>query len=122
MSALVLVPALFFAGMGLFALAWPERVVGFFGTPGLTVDGRNEVRAVYGGFGAAVAALLLWSLAEPPLARGIHVAVGIALLGMAFGRVVSCAVDGGAGRHPWLFLAVEIALAACLLGAAARAA
>ena len=121
MSALVLVPALFFAGMGLFAFAWPERVVGFFGTPNLTVDGRNEVRAVYGGFGVAVAALLFGALAAPELARGIEITVAIALLGMAFGRIVSRVIDGGAGRYPWLFLGVEIALAVCLLGAAACA-
>ena len=95
-------------------------VIAFFGTSSLTVDGRNEVRAVYGGFGVAVSALLFGALAAPELARGIEISVAIALLGMAFGRVVSRLIDGGAGRYPWLFLGVEIALAACLLGAAAR--
>lgn len=112
---LVLPVAVFFAGMGAFALLWPKRVVALFGTTSLSVDGRNEVRAVYGGFGLAVAGLLLWVSARPVLGAPALLAVAVALLGMALGRLVSRIVDGAAGFYPWLFFAVELLLAGMLL-------
>ena len=45
--------------MGLGALWRPVLVTAQFGIPSLTRDGRNEVRAVYGGFGLAMALVLL---------------------------------------------------------------
>ena len=114
-SVLVIGVALFFATMDVFALLRPERVVSFFGTTSLTVDGRNEVRAVYGGFGIAVAAVLVAALREPSWGAGAFLAIAAALFGMAGGRLVSRAVDGRAGRYAWLFLGVELVLAASLL-------
>ena len=105
----------FFAAMGGFALLWPERVVAFFRTDGLTVDGRNEVRAVYGGFGVAVAGLLALGLRRPEWGAGAVLAVAVALLGMAAGRIVSRVVDGSAGPWPWVFFGVEVSLAGLLL-------
>jgi len=104
-----------FAAMGLAALALPERIVAYFGTPGLTRDGRNEVRAVYGGFGLAVAALLCG--AQAPLRSGVLLAVAVALLGMAAGRLLSALLDGAPGRWPWIFMAVELAGGCALLAA-----
>lgn len=109
--------AVFFAGMGLVALLRPERVLAFFGTHAQTRDGRNEVRAVYGGFGLAVAALLGASFQLPELRSGTLITVAVALLGMAAGRLIAAALDGPPGFFPWLFLGVEIALAAALLAA-----
>ena len=115
--ALVLVAAVaaFFFMMGAVALARPEQIVAYFGTPSLTRDGRNEVRAVYGGFGVAVGLLLLGTLWLPSLRPGVLVAVGIALLGMAIGRLVSALLDGSPGFVPWLFCGVELALSGALL-------
>ncbi len=115
MAACVLPVAAFFAAMGGFALLWPERVVAFFGTASLSVDGRNEVRAVYGGFGLAVAGLLALALREPAWGAGAVLAVAVALLGMAGGRIVSRVADGSAGTWPWVFLGVEVALAGLLV-------
>ena len=112
---IVVAVALFFAGMGGFALAWPERVVALFGTPALTADGRNEVRAVYGGYGLAVAGILVVTLREPSWAPGALLAVSVSLFGMAGGRLVSRAAEGSAGRYPWLFFGIELALSAALL-------
>ena len=112
---LVLWVAGFFAAMGLYALRWPARVVALFGTPSLTADGRNEVRAVYGGFGLAVTAALVAALRAPDWGPGVFLAVALALLGMAFGRLVSRLFDGPAGPYPWLFFGIELALAAALL-------
>jgi hypothetical protein len=109
--------ATFFLLMGIYALAWPEGVLRLFGTPSLTSDGRSEVRAVYGGFGIAIAAVLVLGLCSPEIARGIYLTVAMALGGMAVGRVVSRGIDGEAGPYPRLFLVVEVVLAAVLLAA-----
>lgn len=109
--------AVFFSGMGLVALLRPERVLAFFGTHQLTRDGRNEVRAVYGGFGLAIAALLGASFHLPEHRSGVLITVAVALLGMAAGRLIAAALDGPPGFFPWLFFGVEIALAALLLAA-----
>ncbi len=116
--ALVYLAAAFFAGMGLVALLQPERVLFFFGIRQLGRDGRNEVRAVYGGFGLAVAVLLLGTLSFfAPLRDGILFTVAVALLGMAAGRLVSVASDGNPGRYPWIFFGVELVLAGMLFRA-----
>ena len=111
----VVLVAAFFAAMGLVALAWPTRVLAFFGTPELTRDGRNEVRAVYGGFGLAIAGLLLTSFGLPEIRNGIITTVAVALLGMAGGRLIATLLDGPPGFYPWLFFGVEIVLASFLM-------
>ena len=117
--ALVLISlvAAFFFVMGVVALRRPGRIVAYFGTTSLTRAGRNEVRAVYGGFGVAVAVLLLATLWFPALRAGVLVAVAVALGGMAAGRLLSALLDGSPGFFPWLFCGVELALAAALAGA-----
>lgn len=114
-TILIIAVAVFFAGMGLVALARPEQVLAFFGTPSLSRDGRNEVRAVYGGFGLAVVSLLLVALEQPALRPGVLLTVALALVGMAAGRLISALIDGLPGFYPCLFFAVELALAAALL-------
>jgi len=109
---------LFFFGMGMVALAQPERIVRYFGTTELTVDGRNEVRAVYGGFGIVVAGLLAFTFTGTALATGILATLAVSLIGMASGRIVSRLIDGAIGLYPALFIAVELGLAAALLFAA----
>jgi hypothetical protein len=105
----------FFLAMGLVSLARPQYTLHFFGAKGLTADMRNEVRAVYGGFGVAIA-VLLWHTVrverrQPAYALGIRTAVMIALVGMAAGRVVSFGLEGIHGPYPLAFAAVELALA-----------
>ena len=116
-SFTVLFIAAAFALMGLVAIARPESILAYFGTRSLTRDGRNEVRAVYGGFGLAIAALLCASLRHPAIHAGAVLAVAVALLGMAAGRLLSVLIDGAPGRWPWIFMAVELGAAAALLGA-----
>jgi hypothetical protein len=116
-TMLVMLVAAFFASMGLVALLRPARVLSFFGTPELTRDGRNEVRAVYGGFGLAVAGLLLATFFIPGLRHGVIVTVAVSLVGMAMGRLVAAVIDGWPGFYPSLFLGVELLLAGMLLAA-----
>ena len=117
---LVAWPAVFFLGMGLFALARPDRVVDRFGTDVTTLDGRGEVRAVYGGFGIAVAAALFWTLVADDTSRWwVPLVVAVATLGMALGRLMSFALDRTRGSGlAWRYLALEVAIAVSLWVAA----
>nr|WP_197039710.1 DUF4345 family protein [Nocardia carnea] len=118
MRTVVLTAAgIFFTGMGLYALAAPARLVRPFGITAGTAPGRSEVRAVYGGFGLAVAAVLFWSATTPgELGRGVVIAVAVALAGMAAGRVVSRVLDSPAAFYPvWFYFWVETLAAAALL-------
>ena len=109
-----------FAAMGVYALAAPARVLALFGVRVDTPDGRNEVRAVYGGFGLAVAALLGVAAAGGGEARqGILVAIGIALAGMAAGRIVGGLADRPTSVFPvWTFFAIEVIAGGILLAIA----
>jgi hypothetical protein len=120
MQAAVGVVAALFAGMGVFALAWPGRVMAIFGNTELTLAGRNEVRAVYGGFGLAAASVLVWGLLSPRLAPGIFFAMGLALWGMAAGRAISVLIDKKADAMLWLFFASELAMGGILIFANLR--
>lgn len=113
---LVAWPAVFFLGMGLFALARPDRIVDRFGTDVTTLDGRGEVRAVYGGFGIAVAVVLFWALLADDAARWwVPFVVAVATFGMAAGRLVSLVLDHTRGSGlAWRYLALEVAIAVSL--------
>lgn len=52
---LIIVVALFFAGMGVYGLAAPGLLVAPFRLTADSATARAEVRAVYGGFGVATA-------------------------------------------------------------------
>ncbi len=75
--------------MGIGAIAKPALVPVQFGILELTPAGRNEVRAVYGGSGLFMALALLVALRQPALRDGILSTVGVALGGMAAGRLVA---------------------------------
>ena len=116
-DAVLLIVAAAFAAMGAGAIARPRLVLSQFGVPVDTVDGRNEVRAVYGGFGLAIAALLaVAALADPTTADGIVLSVAVALAGMAAGRLISTAFERPAKTYPvWVYFAIEVAGAAALV-------
>jgi hypothetical protein len=116
-DSLTLTVAAFFLVMGMIALAAPERIVEYFGITMLTTDGRNEVRAVYGGFGIAMASLLVATVWVSSIRTGVHLTLAAALIGMACGRLISRWIDGTAGRYPWIFFGVEVTLTVLLLTA-----
>jgi hypothetical protein len=103
--------------MGAGALAKPTLVTAQFGMPDLTAAGRNEIRAVYGGFGVAMAGVLLVALQRADLRGGILLTLACALGGMAAGRVCSALFDRGIDRWPLRYLLLEAVLALLLLGA-----
>jgi hypothetical protein len=113
----VAVVAIFFAGMGVVALVRPAAVWAPFGVAPTTAESRNEVRAVYGGFGLAVSALLFAAdTGTADFRDGVLVSIAVALGGMAAGRVLSAVVEAKAMiGWPGLFFLVEAGLAALLL-------
>ena len=113
----VAVVAVFFAGMGALALARPEQIVDRFGIALGGTDGRNEVRAVYGGFGLAVAAVLVVAIAaEGGFREGVLVAIAASLAGMAVGRLVGFVLERPArGSQTPLWCLVELVLGGLLL-------
>lgn len=109
--------AVFFLGMGLYALAAPARMIQVFGITLPTRDSRSEVRAVYGGFGVAIAGVLTFAAFQPsPVRTGIMITVGLALAGMALGRLVSAVIDGRTPFYPnWFYFIVEAVVGGALL-------
>lgn len=103
-----------FAAMGLSALLNPASIGGYFDVSFESVDGRNEVRAVYGGFGLAIASILLVASHMPALREGVVLCVAVALGGMAGGRLLSACFERP-GRWPWIFCGIESAAATALL-------
>lgn len=119
MTVVIVLAAVFFLGMGLFALARPAALIGPFGITLPIPESRAEVRAVYGGFGLAIAGMLVLALIDHSAREGILVTVAAALGGMAFGRVVSAVIDRPKAFYPnWFYFLVEVAGAAALLWAA----
>jgi hypothetical protein len=114
--------AVFFLGMGIYALAAPAALVRPFGITLGESASRSEVRAVYGGFGLAIAGVLVFAAVEQgDIRTGILIAVGAALAGMAFGRFVSAVVDDRTAFYPnWFYCLVEAVAAAALFAISAR--
>ncbi|BBZ74995.1 membrane protein [Mycolicibacterium anyangense] len=115
-TVVLVVVGVFFLGMGLYGLVAPASLVAPFG---ITLDrsvARAEVRAVYGGFGVAIAGVLGYGLLHPPLRTGIVLTVALALAGMALGRVVSTLCGDRTSFYPnWFYCLVEIVAAAALM-------
>ena len=101
------------------AVAAPERVTRQFGNPNLDIDGRNEVRAVYGGFGIAVAIALAGALLVVDWRVPAAAAVAIALGGMALGRAYSAIIDKHIGRFPAIYGLIEAAISLAMMAAIA---
>lgn len=115
----IAVIGVFFAGMGVYALAAPAALIRPFGITLTEATSRSEVRAVYGGFGLAIAGVLAYAAVEPDVRTGILFTVGAALAGMAFGRVVSAVIDERTAFYPnWFYCLVEIIAAAALFAVA----
>jgi hypothetical protein len=115
-TVIIAVAALFFLGMGLLALVRPARLVAPFGISLSGPEARLEVCAVYGGFGIAIAALLGVAAFDPAAHRGEVVAVAVAMLGMAGGRLLGRARDRPGAFYPvWFYFWVEVVVGVLLL-------
>ena len=109
-----------FVLMGVAALASPRSFAEFIGTKAETSEYRNEVRAVYGGFGICLGALIMFADPLFPGVRdGIFVAGSVSLFGMASGRLFSFVVER-TGPWPVAFSVIEMSGAALLYSAVGR--
>lgn len=119
-DAIVIAVALAFAGMGLAAFLNPRAVPDQFGVAAETVEGRNEVQAVYGGFGLAIAGVLAFvAFDDPAIGEGVLGTVAVSLAGMAAGRLIAAVRERPTGLYPvWVFFAFEVVAAAALLAVA----
>ncbi|MEX1252287.1 MAG: DUF4345 family protein [Hyphomonas sp.] len=63
--------ALFYAVIGLAAIAKPQTLLKSFGLEANAPESRNEIRGVYRGFPLVVAGLLLFALTRPDVSDGI---------------------------------------------------
>ena len=104
------IAAVFFAGMGVYALAAPQALVAPFRIELAAGAARTEVRAVYGGFGIGIATV------DPTAHGGVLLAVAVALYGMAGGRLVGRVFDRPDAFYPvWFYFWVEAIAATALL-------
>jgi hypothetical protein len=112
--------AVFFFAMGVYALAAPAALASPFHLTVATPEARSEVRAVYGGFGIAMAGVLgAAALDLGDIRSGVATTVGFALIGMAAGRLVSRLVDTSVKFYPiWFYFGVELVGGSLLLLAA----
>lgn len=119
-TTVIVVIGVFFLGMGLYALAAPAALTAPFNLSAQTPESRSEVRAVYGGFGIAMAGVLgAAALDAGDIRTGAVVTVGLALLGMAAGRLVSRLFDTSVRFYPiWFYFGVELVAGGLLLLAA----
>ncbi|MFE7797611.1 DUF4345 domain-containing protein [Nocardia sp. NPDC057440] len=119
-TAAVVTIGVMFCAMGVFALLAPAALARPFDIRVETPKSRSEIRAVYGGFGIAVAAMLWWAAAgSTDRHAGMVIAVGIALAGMACGRLVSRLLDTATPFYPiWFYFCVEAVGAGLLIAIA----
>jgi hypothetical protein len=115
MNWMVALVSSFFALMGVAALAAPAKFVSYLGSQIVRDEGRNEVRAVYGGFGLAIAGSLVWAASRPDVREGYFLCLIAACLGMAGGRVFSLIVDRSLSPTMAVAMAVEATLAVLLM-------
>lgn len=120
--AVIAVIGVFFAGMGVYALAAPAALIRPFGITLEQPASRSEVRAVYGGFGLAIAGVLAYAaVVGGDVRTGILITVGAALAGMAVGRVASAVLGDRTAFYPnWFYFIVEAAAAAALFAISVR--
>ena len=116
-SLTIAVIGVFFLAMGTYALIVPSALVAPFRLTAQAPESRSEIRAVYGGFGIAMAAVLgAAALDIGDIRAGAVATVGLALIGMAGGRLVSRLFDTAVRFYPiWFYFGIELAAGVALL-------
>jgi Domain of unknown function (DUF4345) len=105
--------------LGLAALVYPQRVIGFLGyavmSPSDAAAVLGEVRATYGGLFAVMGLFTLIAAANPVANRSRLLFVGLLWLGACGGRLVGVFVDGNPGIFGWGALAFELVVGGALV-------
>ena len=111
----LIIASIAFALMGMSAFLKPLFITRQFDINELTIAGRNEIRAVYGGFGLFMSLSLIFSLIVPELRIGVALTTSFALGGMAFGRIISAINDKSIGKWPLFYGILELSSAYLIL-------
>jgi hypothetical protein len=109
-------------GMGLAALASPQRTMDFVGfaprVPTEPVLAYCETRAIYGGLFAVLGAFTLWGAIDRPGKRSLLLMAGFLWLGLCAGRSIGISIDGNPGLMGWIALVWEGSFGAMLVWSA----
>ncbi len=119
--AVIAVIAVFFLGMGVYALAAPAAIIRPFGVA-LGSRRCRDRRCERSTAGSGSRSRPCWRMrpSTPMCGHGILITVGAALVGMAFGRIASAVVDERTAFYPnWFYCIVEAVAAAALLAISA---
>lgn len=108
MTLLVIATAVLYFGIGLLALMAPAVMASFVGHDAVSRDAANEVRGMYGGLSLAIAGVLVATL-NTPSGPAVQMMMGVMLLGLMGGRVLSALIDGPPSRRMWSYAVLEIA-------------
>ena len=109
--------ALVFLLYGIGFLVLPEALSRFVADTGpQTVSGIVDMRATYGGMSVAVGVLLLVLAFRPETVRTGLLGVLLLMLCMAGGRILGMLLDGAGNPMMWIYLALELVMAAVALG------
>jgi len=109
--------ALVFLLYGIGFLVLPETLSRFVAdTAPQTVSGIVDMRATYGGMSVAVGALLLVLAFRPETVRTGLLGVLLLMLCMAGGRILGMLLEGAGNPVMWIYLALELVMAAVALG------
>ncbi|MEQ1863333.1 MAG: DUF4345 family protein [Micropepsaceae bacterium] len=99
-----------FAAMGGVLLWQPQYITRVTNVELSTPESRSEARAVYGGFGVAMALALLVAMISLDLRGGIMMTAGLSLIGMAAGRGYSAWLERPTNPIIWGLLGGEAIL------------
>jgi len=118
---LLVAPLGFCLGMGLLGLIRPAFIPSLF-TPNAPDHGaRNEIRAVYGGFGLGCAGVIGTAMARSTSTTdGMLIALSVAFASMAIGRIVGLIAEPSRFSPLWALVILEIGLAAAIGAAASQ--
>lgn len=96
---------------GLYCLLRPESLADSAGVAFHSATGATELRAMYGGLEAAIGALAGVALLRASLVRPALIAIGFLTAGLATGRLIGVALDGGFSSYTAMALGLEISSA-----------
>jgi hypothetical protein len=96
---------------GLYCLLRPASLAAAAGVAFQSATGSTELRAMYGGLEAALGVLAALALRRSSLVRPALVAIGFLTAGLAAGRLVGVALDGGFSSYTAMALGLEAASA-----------
>jgi len=95
--------------MGLAGLIFPLKVSLAIGLKPVSLLGRSEIRATYGGLFLALGLTCLWFQSDQ-----VFAITGVAWLGAAIGRLCSILIDRSISRRNFIGFAIEFGIGAAL--------